>query len=79
MNHGGAIYRFDLVGVSGARMPGHVVGSYTVAQALAWAIADLRSGRAEPFEIIRPGSEGGGVAYDAAQIRAAAEADSPEG
>jgi hypothetical protein len=69
----GAIYRFDLVGKSGGTMGGHIVGEYTVETALAWALDDLATGRAVPFEIIRAYEDGGGVAYDAAAIQAAAD------
>lgn len=37
------IYRFDLIGRSGATMGGHVTGApYTVETALAWALDDVR-------------------------------------
>lgn len=59
-----AIYHFDLVGKSGGTMGGSIFGDYTVAQALAWALDDLATGRAVPIEICAAGV----VVYDAAQI-----------
>jgi hypothetical protein len=59
------IYRFDLVGRDGSTMGGHMDGApYTAAQALAWALDDLRSGRARPIAIIADGQ----VVYDLATL-----------
>ncbi len=42
----GVIYYSHLIGVSGPELGGQTVGEYTVETALAWALDDLRSGRA---------------------------------
>ena len=45
-------------------MGGHVEGEYTVADALSWALDDVRTGRARPQQIAAAGR----VVYDQAAI-----------
>jgi hypothetical protein len=55
------LYRYDLIGRDGSTMGGYITGApYTVEEALAWALDDLRSGRARPWRIIADGE----IVYD---------------
>ena len=60
----GALYRFEVVGKSGATMGGVLVGDYTVEQALEVAFEHLSQGD-HPISIL----EDGKTVYDAEAIR----------
>jgi len=66
-------YHFDLIGADGSTMPGYVCGDYTVADALSWALDDIRTGRARPRQIIA----GGKVVYSRAAIERLAALPEP--
>lgn len=53
------IYRFDI-----GTMSGYVCGSYTLEQALTWAIEDARGAERQPYEIVADGE----VKYTAEDI-----------